>query len=319
MLGASALLVAGVGACGRSGEPSPERGGLASAPARAAPAPASADPAPRRILALAPSVTEILFAIGAGPRVVGVDAFSDFPPEARRLPRLGGLVDPDLEGMLRLRPDLAVLLASQGELAASLRAAGVPTLSVPHERLEDVERGIRAIGARTGPARRAAALADSLRAVLGRARARTPAARRPRVLFVVAREPGQVAGLTAAGEGTYLDELVELAGGRNVLAGSPVRYPQVSAESVLRLQPDVILEWSPVRQGTPPHEVRDAEVRLAEDWAALRGLRAAAAGRVRVLHDDLWLRPGPRVVEALERLKEALAGVGARPAEALAG
>ena len=269
---------------------------------------ATADRSPARILSLAPSVTEILFAIGAGERVVGVDGFSDFPPEARELPALGGLLDPDLEGMLGLRPDLAVVLDSQRETARALRAAGIPTLIVPHETLDDVQRAIRTIGRRVGLAVRAERMADSLAAALARGRVHVPEASRPRVLFVVAREPGQVASFTAAGAGTYLDELIRLAGGRNVLAGSAVRYPQVSAESALLLRPDVILDWAPEetfdgrgRGVTGERPARDA------DWSRLPGLPAVQRGQVHVLEEDLWIRPGPRVVRALERLRDILA------------
>lgn len=264
---------------------------------------------PSRILSLAPSTTEILFAVGAGERVVGVDAFSDFPPAARRLPKLGGLLDANLEGMLRLRPDLAVLVPSQAEVARSFQAAGVATLTVPHESLEDVVGGIRAIGRRVGRADRAESLADSVGRTLERERVRIPEARRPRVLFVVEREPGQVAGFTAAGGRTYVDELIDLAGGRNVLRGSTVRYPQLSAESVLTLRPDVILEWSPGPPGATAADTREADRRRIEEWSRLTGLASVARGSVHVLHESLWMRPGPRVLEALVRLKRVVGAV----------
>ncbi|MFN2431502.1 MAG: ABC transporter substrate-binding protein [Gemmatimonadota bacterium] len=251
---------------------------------------------PARIVSLAPSVTEVLFAVGAGERVVGVDAFSDHPAAARRLPKLGGLLDPDVEGMLRLRPDLVVLLPAQEEIGQALRQAGVPTLAVPHEELRDVSAAVRMVGARVGRRAAAAALADSLARALDRERVRRPEEHRPRVLFVVAREPGQVARFTAAGPRTYIGELIELAGGRNALDPGPVRYPQLSAESALRLGPDVLLEWSG----------EDAAGGAAEDWERLEHLAAVRNGRVHVLRDEVWLRPGPRVVEALMRLKPLL-------------
>jgi iron complex transport system substrate-binding protein len=279
----------------------------AAAPSPDHEAPETLARSPSRILSLAPSVTEILFALGLGSRVVGVDSFSDFPPEARTLPRLGGLLDPDLEAMLRLRPDLVILLDSQAEVARSLEAAGVAALAVPHEDLADVERAVRAIGSRVGRAGRAGALADGIRVALERGRVQALEGSRPRVLFVVAREPGQVASLTAAGGRTYLDELIKLAGGRNVLRDSPVRYPQLSAESTLRLQPDVVLEWSPAPETATPDELERGDRRLIAEWTPLAGLPAVAAQRVHVLHEDFWLRPGPRVVEALARLKGLLA------------
>jgi iron complex transport system substrate-binding protein len=263
---------------------------------------------PRRILSLAPSATEILFAVGAGPQVVGVDAYSDYPPAARGLPRLGGLLDPDVEGMLRLRPDLVILLPSQAEVARALTTAGVPTLTVPHETLDDVERAILAIGERTGHAVPGRALADSLRRALARSRAAAGRrADRPRVLFVIAREAGELGSFSVAGPGTYLDQLIALAGAENALRDAPTRYPQVSAETALRLAPDVILEWTPNDTSAGPAQALAADGRRAAEW---RGLFAAPAGRapaVHILHDDVWVRSGPRVVAALGLLERLLA------------
>jgi iron complex transport system substrate-binding protein len=305
--GAPALLLALLAACAG---PAEERAGARASDGSPAPG-VSGDP-PRRIVSLAPSATEILFALGAGERVVGVDAFSDFPPEARELPRLGGLLDPDLEATLRLAPDLAVLVPSEAEIARALREAGVRTLVVPHEDLADVERAILAIGRATGLHRRAERLAAAWRDELDRARVRRPDAGRPRVLFVVARDAGQVASLTAAGGRTYLDELIRFAGGRNVLAHSPVRYPQVSAEGVIRMHPDVIVEWAPAPPGSAGDGAPAGSARAAE-WEELPGVPAVEAGRVHVLHEDLWLRPGPRLPEALRRLRRLVDGAAAGP------
>ncbi len=263
---------------------------------------------PGRILSLAPSVTEILFAVGAGPQVVGVDAYSDYPPAARRLPRLGGLLDPDVEGMLRLRPDLVILLPSQAEVARALTTVGVPTLTVPHETLDDVERAIVAIGERTGHAGPGRALADSLGRALARSRAAANRrAGRPRVLFVIAREAGQLGSFSVAGPGTYLDQLIGLAGAENALRDAPTRYPQVSAETALRLAPDVILEWTPADTSAGSAQVLVADGRRAAEWRGLFAARGGRAPAVHILHDDVWLRPGPRVVDALGLLERLLA------------
>ena len=187
--------------------------------------------------------------------------------------------------MLHLRPDLVILLPSQRETAAALERAGVATLEVPHETLGDVERAIRLVAHRVGAGGAGDSSVARLRAGLARATSRQLATTtRPRVLFVVSREVGQMASLTAAGRGSYVDELISLGGGTSVLRESPVRYPELTAESVLRLQPHVVLEWAPRPLGQT-HEKGDvpAASRLARvSTTALRFDTAV----VHVLHDD---------------------------------
>ena len=252
----------------------------------------------RRVVALAPSATELLFALGLGARAVGVADASVWPPAVRSLPRLGGLFDPHLEQILGLHPDLALLVPSQAELGRSLERLGVATLVLPSESLVDVASAAHQLGARCdAPAAAARFVADWQRRL-----APHPLESHPSVLLVVGRPAGTLRGMVAAGPGTFYDELLARLGARNVLADTVVSYPQVALEEVLARRPDVILDLQP--KALAPAERR----RLLDDWRALPGRAGAVlAARVRVLGADYALIPGPRLPRLYDDLRAALA------------
>lgn len=293
-------------------------GGLALAGCRTKqPAPSSSPSArlPTRIVTLAPSLTETVYALGLGDRVVGVSDYSAWPPEAARKPRLGGLFNPDLERLLGLRPDLVLLLPSQRDLAARLGSLGIASATVPSESLDDVERSFVTLGDRCGRSAAGRALAARFHAAL----APRPVARvsdgsggagRPLAVFLaVGREPGRLGNVLAAGPGTYLHELATRLGARNVFADAPARYPQVGLEEVVARAPDAILELA----GDPLPAAQQR--RLIADWRSLPRLPAVAGERVSVIAGSYVLTPGPR----LPRLYEEMAAALRRAAASLAG
>jgi iron complex transport system substrate-binding protein len=253
---------------------------------------------PRRIIAVAPSAAELLFALGLGERVVGVGDYVTWPPEARALPRLGGLLDPRLETVAALRPDLAVLLPSQRELGERLAALGVGVLEVPHESLADVERAARAIAKRAGEP----AAGERFAARWRRELAPAPLPRTASVVVVVTREPGALGRPLVAGPGNFLDELIGRLGLRNAFADAPLAWPQVGLEEVLARRPDVIVE---LQARAPTAEEAAA---LRRDWGAVPQLPAVRDGRVVVLGGDHALVPGPRLPRLYRELRAALAG-----------
>lgn len=251
-------------------------------------------PAPQRIVALTPSIAETLFALGLGRRVVGVGDYCDFPPEARALPQLGGLFNPNLERIVSLRPDLAVLIPSERDLGAKLGRLGVPPLIVRNESLADVERSFRTIAERCGvPAAGARLAAEWKREMTPR-----PLSWKPRVMLSVGRQSGRLADVLVAGPGTFFDEILVRMGGINAFADAPTLYPQVSLEEVVARAPDVVLE---LRSEPVSPEVTAALVR---DWRQLPQVPAVRRGRVTVLAGDYVAIPGPR----LPRLEKAIRG-----------
>lgn len=249
---------------------------------------------PRRVVSLAPNLTEILFALGAGDRIVGVTTYDDYPDEVKKLPRVGGFVDPSVEAILALEPDLVVCVPNPGgrDRMDALARMGVPVLVLPSYRLDDIFTVIWKLGDRFDRRESAGKLIADMRARIGRMAELVKAVRRPRVLLVYGHRP-----IMAAGEGSFGDAMLKLAGGENVLKASRVRYPSVPVEEVIRLMPEVIVDASSSGTGA---EMTRAEVQ--EVWGRFKILPAVKNRRIHIFDSALWFRPGPRVVEGLFRL-----------------
>jgi iron complex transport system substrate-binding protein len=260
---------------------------------------------PLRIVSTSPSITETLFALGLGDRVVGVSNFCLFPAAARTLPKVGTFLKPDPELIAGLRPDLVVIHAVSGGLDRRLNAVGLPLVAVDSGSLSSIYSSIRQVATRTNVAERGERLIGDLQRRLDVIRQAGAVAVRPRVLFVIGRRPGRLADLVAVGAGSYLDELITIVGGINVLSGpgqSP--YPRISVEAVLRLDPDVIIDTADLGESEAERiRRRPINERL---WEAYPSLTAVKNGRVHAATIDPLVVPGPRVVDAAEWLAAML-------------
>ncbi len=247
---------------------------------------------PRRIVSLVPSVTEVLFAVGAGDRLVGVTRFCTYPPEARNLPQVGGYADPSLEAIVALSPDLVFGAADSTPpaLIRRLEALGIPVYVVYPRSLADTVATIRQVGRVAGVPGGGQAVADHLEATVETVRRAVQGLPRPEVLLCIMVRP-----LVVAGPGTLGHDLVEAAGGRNVVPPGPSRYPTWGAESLLAADPEVII--------VSPHPGEPFPVRFFGRWPELR---AVASGRVVPIESDWLHRPGPRLAQGLRALAEAL-------------
>ncbi|MEK7476053.1 MAG: cobalamin-binding protein [Candidatus Coatesbacteria bacterium] len=250
--------------------------------------------APARIVCLSPGATEILFALQAGKRIVGVTTLCDYPAAASRIPGVGEFFAPSLEAILAKRPDLVVATGgAQRDLVLRLRQGSIPVLVMYPSGLEGVFRNITLLGRVVGRQETASALVASLRGRVARLTAPLkdlPAASRPKVYFELSGDP-----IMSFGDTSYAGELIRLAGGTNVAAGTVGDYPRLSAETILAADPDVILLSRCDRAADAV-----AQVGSRPGWG---GLKAVKAGRVYGdLNMDLILRPGPRLVDGLEVL-----------------
>lgn len=273
---------------------------------------ATAQAKPQRIVSTSPSITETLFALGVGDRVVGVSRFCNYPPEVQKLPKVGNYVTPDIEAIARLAPNLVILerKGNSTEVTDRLNALHISFIDVPHSTLEDIFTEIQLIGKAVGVPDRSAALIAQIRSSLDAIQSRARAMPFPRVLVIVDRQQGTLNNLIAVGPNNYVNQILEIAGGTNVLAqpGLP-EYPRISLETVLRQNPDVIIDLS----GTQETEVARRASRAATIalWNQHRDLTAVRNGHVYAGTTDSLVVPGPRTPIAAQRLFDFVHGIGA--------
>lgn len=267
----------------------------------------SGAPPPGRIVSTAPGLTEILFDLGLGPNVVGVTSYCRYPPEARHRAVVGSFLEPNLERIAALRPDLVLIIKNPVRLGERLRALRLNVLEVDPLSMPGVFQAYEAIGKATGREEAARRRAADLRAQLEAIR-RASAARPPKsVLFLVGRTPGTLDGLYGAGRGTYLDELLRLAGGSNILAGAPVEYPKISLETLAVRDPEVIIDMGDAAHAESGNAETEEQVKRL--WREkMPRLRAVREGHLYRVADDIFVVPGPRMVEAARRFQHMLAG-----------
>jgi iron complex transport system substrate-binding protein len=254
-----------------------------------------------RIVSLVPALTEILFAIGAGPQVIAVSSFDDDPPEVAKLPRVGALLDPDTERILAMRPDLVLVYGSQVELEAQLKASGIRTYAYRHGGLADLAPSFHAIGGLTGRQDEAGRLVSEIERRLAAVRSRVAGRGRPAVLLAIGHEPKSLRHLDASGGIGFLHDLIELAGGRNVLEDIDRQAVRVSTEMLITRAPDVIIDLHYTR------EMSDAERREEQGvWKQVTAAPAVRNGRIHVLLGDRFVVPGPRIAAAAEDYARAI-------------
>lgn len=252
---------------------------------------------PVRLVSVVPNVTEMLFAIGAGPQVIAVGDFDSYPEEVQELPRLGGLLNPNIERIIQLRPDLVITYHTQDNLQTRLAELGIRVLPYSHGNTSDTLDYIESLGRTVGRSDQAGLVVGRIRRTLEEIRGRPRIEPPPKVLLIHGRGPGLMGSFYSVGSRAFQSELIETAGGENLFADVDSEVIQPSFEEILNRQPDVIIETlSPDRN----EEIR----RYREDWNAFAKIPAVAAGRVHVIAEDYMLSPGPRLDKAAERYAE---------------
>lgn len=262
--------------------------------------------APQRIVSTSPSVTEILYALGLGDRVVGVTTYCHYPPEAAKKPKIGDYLNPNLEAIMALRPDLVIAEASGVHRVSILSSLKIKTLEIDDGTVNGIYESVRRIGVAAGVPDRAIALDARIHAALDDVRARTAKLPRRRVVFVVGRTPGRVEGLVVAGKGSYLDEVMRVAGGINVFGDTIAPYSKVATEDLLARDPDVIVDMGDMAQtvGVTPEQKRAVVVL----WNQYGSLTAVKRHQVFVVTPDIFAVPGPRVMEAAREFERMFHG-----------
>jgi iron complex transport system substrate-binding protein len=260
--------------------------------------------APARIVSTTPAATEILYALGLGDRVAGVTDFCRYPPEAARKPRIGGYTQPNLEAIAALRPDLVIIQKNPVRLQARLQALGLNVLEIDHDSVDRLLASIAAVGRAAGAEEPARRLTARLRAELEEIRNRTANLPRRKLMFLVGRSANALEAMIAAGGGSYLNELMAIAGGENIFRDAPAAYPRISLEEILARDPDVIVDMGEMADTVGVTE--EQKRRVVRLWQRYPSLRAVAAGRVHAVAADVFVVPGPRIVEAAREFARLL-------------
>jgi iron complex transport system substrate-binding protein len=261
-----------------------------------------APPAPSqgavRIVSVAPSITEVLFELGLGERVVGVTRYCVFPPEARLKPQIGGYYDPNFEAITAAKPDLVITLKEHEEVRKELAKLGFPSITVDHSSVPGILSSVLEIGRACGCSEKAAEVHRRLESRLRDLGKRTQGKTRPRVLISIGRMAGDssLGRVTICGRKGFFEELIGLAGGENAFEGE-IPFPTLSAEGILQCHPDLIIDlWPDLKEkGLDPEEVR-------RQWKGIPGLQA----RIVVIGENYVMIPGPRIVLLLDDLARAI-------------
>ena len=255
------------------------------------------DEVPQRIVCFGPSITEVVFALGLGELVVGVDDFSDYPAEAQDLPKVGSSFAPSLESLAGLAPDLVFTLEHE-QFNSDMDNLGINYFVWSPEDIEGILANIGVVGAITDSVEAAEALVESMEERIAEVEARVAGAEAPSVFFIIdATDPTLP---WTAGPGSFIDALITMAGGENVAGEAPVQWAQFSIEEVVSADPDVIIVQT-MFGGIPTISIEDLQAHSV--WGELS---AVSEGRVYLVDGDLMSRSGPRIVEGLEALAAAL-------------
>ena len=258
---------------------------------------------PHRIVSVAPSITEILFALGAGDQVVGVTTYCNYPEAAKAKPKIGGYTTPSLETILGLRPDQVIMMKNRPDVAQKLRQAGIDVTELQPENLAGIYESIRTIAEKIGVPQRGRSLIRSIEGQLHEIATEKGSGPKPKVLFIVGRTPGAVSDLIAVGRGGYISELIALAGADNAFADAGVPYPKVNMEDVIRRNPDVIFDM-----GHNEMVTENQKQSVKQLWKKYSFLRAVQRDAVFPISADYFVTPGPRVGLAVRDIRTMIGG-----------
>lgn len=263
----------------------------------------STDKIPGRIISMAPSITEALFELGLGDRLAGVTRYCDYSDAVNSIPKVGGYMDPNYEEIIALKPDLVILLASHKEAIDKFSALQIATLALKHETIEDIQDSIRRTAEACGVAESADRLLADMKIRTALVQRMAAGRTRPRVMICIGRDTQSenMTGVYIAGKNNFYDEVITLSGGINAYTGTLIPYPQLSAEGIISLNPDVIIDISD-QNGTDRRSIS----RSKKQWSKLSSVKAVSHGRIYFIQGTYALHPGPRYINLMEKLAPLL-------------
>jgi iron complex transport system substrate-binding protein len=255
-------------------------------------------PGIQRIVSLSPNLTEIIFSLGMGDRVVGVSSDSDWPAEANSKPKMGTFWQPNIEVIIAAKPDLVVCetFLQQNEAAQVLKRTGLNVLALRVESINELFAAIRSIGQAAGCSEKAEQLATGIKEQLDQIRKASSSLKKVQVLWVIQNEPVRVAGVN-----TFVNEIIELAGGQNAIAPTGDQYPSISTEEIIGCGAEVIIQ-----SAMGPEGMAKQQESAEKFWSRFSNLPAVKDKRIYVINPDTVLRLGPRIGEGTQAVAQCL-------------
>ncbi len=256
-----------------------------------------------RIITLSPSLTETVFALGLGNRVVAVTDYCDYPPQAQALPSVGSYTNTSLEAITRQQPDLVIMLNGQQQTQQQLADLGIKTLVLDNTSIADIKETISTIADLTGKQSEAIQLLNNIQAQIDSVRHKVHNVDPVRTLVGIAHyvNSDQIDTVYIAGQHDFYNELLELAGGVNVYTDTAVKVPSVSAEGIIRMNPDAIIDVFPEQKG---HQSDMKQV--IKQWQTLHSVNAVKQQRIYIIEHDYASIPGPRIFKLLPEMARLL-------------
>ncbi len=257
----------------------------------------------QRIISLSPSTTETLFAIGLGNKIVGRSRFCNYPPEAKKIPEVGGYVDPNYEAMIMLNPDLIILLPEQEKTKQHLDNLNIKFLEVNNKTISDILTTIKTIGKVCKAESQANSLLQELNKEINVIKKKTEKLHKPKVIISIGRTlgTGTIKDVYIAGKNTFYDELIALAGGTNAISDSLNTYPMLSAEGIIHLNPQIIIDFV-----TDVNGKKFNNNLIIKDWNSINSVEAVKNKNVKIFNKDYIVIPGPRFILLLKDLAKAI-------------
>jgi iron complex transport system substrate-binding protein len=257
----------------------------------------------KRIISLSPSTTETLFALGLGEKVVGVTRFCNYPPETKGKKRVGGYVNPNYEAIAALEPDIVIILPEHENVKNFLAELGLNYLTINNKTIQDILSAIATIGKKCSVEKRANELIAAINSRIQKIQQKTKSQPRPKVLISIGRTmgSGSLKDVYIAGKNTYYDELINYAGGRNAYENEKIAYPMLSAEGIIHIDPEIIIDM-----------VADlnskvlTESMVRQEWQSVSSVNALKNNRLFVFSSDYIVIPGPRFILLLEDIARAV-------------
>ena len=254
-----------------------------------------------RIISTSPSITETLFALGLGERVVGVTDFCEYPPEACRLPSIGGMTNPNMEVLLSLQPDLVLHQSHSARMARNTETLGIPSLGIKMDILGDILNSIKVLGRTLGIEDNAEQLLKKLTEGINFYKNKLNGVRPKEALLLLgdSSDPGR--DVYATGHGTFLHGLLEISGGKNIIPPTMARYPRLTKEYIVEKSPEIIIEAGP-KSRLSQEQIKER----IKGWQRFPSIQAVQKGQIHYIGADYILIPGPRLLNILEQFSKAI-------------